>query len=738
MKRSLCHGVSVFAAIVATSGVLAGDNAPYVQSDCTNTVNVGYFASAKTKIEVDFQLTKLVKNKDTVFGHYGNDLTILLYAPLNDSLAGTFKFSAKDGGYAGIELSPSVAIDLARHTAVIDMPNRRVAMHAADGTLQGEATLTSSWTAGKTSNWPLILFGSSTDASGTARQCVFARIYGVRISETENGVERLVHDLVPCLKGENAGFYDNETGTFFGGHGSVGSLAVGGEGVMTVQEDGYIETPADNSSRHLSFNTGYFMKSNSWLEVDYQWLGTPKDLLFGAWDAGAKLSTGFWINADSFNFLFKPSGGYRTFSSGIAKDNYRHTAVIDARNASFRLLNRSGYVQYSGADATGDNPGNAVAAWPVVLFGAAEDAAGTGKQWSYARIFSAKFYEGDDPNPVKAFVPYVKDGTVGFLETVSGEFAATSGMSYGGALRGRADAYVESDGSTCLNLGYKANMRSRIEMDFASLGAYGRSLCGAWNDGDLRYTFWSSNIGNNDRKWTFIFHGKNSTGSQYFLPIDEDEDRHTVVMDMKNRRMSVVTDGVTNWTQVAAADTFDASDESLYPMGVFGNVDNAAGTHSSMLSKARVFSVRIYEDGDLKHEFLPCKDGDTVSLYDTVDKKCAARAGASQPWPGIGGKGVEGAERWLVEPQDMFVGVSKSVMLKALAAGAVSYRWTCNGEAVAGGADGELAVSWRESKTSDVYAVTPVYSIGGGEAVGTAVAAVTVEYAQRGLTIIVK
>ena len=732
-----------FALLLACVSALGafGNNDPYIQSDGANTVNLGYFASKKTKIEVDFQFAELVKEYDTVFGHYGNDLTFLLYAPLNDSLAGTFKLSAKDGGYVGLELSPRVSIDLARHKAVIDVPNRHVAMYAADGSLQGEANFPSAWTTEKTSNWPLLLFGSSNDANGSARygRCAKVRIYGAKIYETDNGQQTLVHDLVPCLKGENAGLYDNVTTTFFGGHGSSGGLVSGGEGIMTISEDAYIESPADNkASKHLSFNTGYCMKSNSWLAVDYQWLGTPEDLLFGAWRDNAKLCTAFWINASRFSFLFKPDGGYASFASGVAPDNYRHVAIIDARNKNFRLLNRSGFVQWSGAstDATPNNN----AAWPIVLFGSAKDAAGTGEQWSYARIFSAKFYEGDNPNPVKEFVPFSNHGVVGFKETVSGTFYPTDGMADGGAIAstGQTDAYLKSAGSTCLNLGYKANMKSRIEMDFMSLGSKSKCLCGAWAAGDLCYTFWSNDSG----KWAFIFHGKNSSNPQYGTGLDEDQERHTVVMDMKNQRMSIVTGGVTNWTQVATAGTFNATDESSYPMGLFGHINNADGTSYGMQAKMCVYSVRIYEDdgsGDvLKHEFLPCKDGATVSLYDTVDKTCAARVKTSDPWPTIGGKGVEGVERWLVEPQDATLKVNASVTLKALAAGAVSYKWTCNGEAVAGGTDGELDVEWRKADTPDVYVVTPVYSVLGAETDGTATATATITHLTRGLVISIR
>ena len=53
----------------AAFGAFAGDNDPYIESAGFSSVNVGYYVSAKTKIEVDFQLTKLKEGNLMVFGH---------------------------------------------------------------------------------------------------------------------------------------------------------------------------------------------------------------------------------------------------------------------------------------------------------------------------------------------------------------------------------------------------------------------------------------------------------------------------------------------------------------------------------------------------------------------------------------------------------------------------------------------------------------------------------------------
>ena len=105
--------------------------------------------------------------------------------------------------------------------------------------------------------------------------------------------------------------------------------------------------------------------------------------------------------------------------------------------------------------------------------------------------------------------------------------------------------------------------------------------------------------------------------------------------------------------------------------------------------------------------------------------------------PTIGGMGVDGEEKWLVEPQDETVACSKSVTLKAKAAGAISYKWAQNGEAVEGGTDGSLEVEWHRSKTPDTYTVTPVYDVFGAEVDGEP-KTVEVTNEPQGLMIIVR
>lgn len=716
MKKLLA--MSCVAALFAATSAQAEDAYVYSTEVSSNggegsSVNIGYFMKATSRIEVDFQYLE-VPTRDVLFGAWGVpglDVTPgLRMAFWNNN--GKFCFILDSDAYYN---HPStVALDTARHTAVIDAPNRAFRLLASDGTLEWSGSVASGHNVNGVANWPIVLFGCAKNATGQGNQHTKARIYGVKIYETENGVETLVRDLVPCKKGDRIGFYDRLSGVFYGGQSTLGDLASGGDNIMTLQDDGYLQTPSSNNSKEkIAFNTGYCMTHDSRIEVDFQWLGTPAHLLFGAWDGGAVLRYGFWINSDAFSFILGENSGLPSFSSGIAKNNYRHKAIIDAKSKSFRLLQESGLVEYSGT-TTAACTNNA--AWPIVLFGAASDASGAGKQFSYARIFSAKIYTNDTVL-VKDFEPYVKDGAAGFMDKVSGTFTAISGIIAGGKIETH-DAYVENDGKTVLNLNYFANMKSRIEVDYQCLNPSSTVVIfGAWQQGQPRYCCWN----NGSHEIIFNFSGVSGNAIQSTTGITADSNRHTAVMDLKNHALAYITGSVTNNITVNSSAKFNALDVATDPMGVFSGIYNGGTT---MTSHSRIYSVRIYENDELVHEFLPYTDGVTNSLRDVVTGYVAKKLISTSANPTIQGIGVDGAERCVVTPQNATVSYSKSTTLKAVAVGAVlRYEWTCNGEAISGGANGELEVAWRKTKTPDVYAVTAIYSVGGGEVRGAPVSA---------------
>lgn len=716
---------------------LGEDDSPYVESDGSSfwgAVDTRYFPNSKTKVEVDFRQMELRTNHDCVFGHYASDYTLLLYGPVNGTpLAGKYKLVAKDDTYGnGTDL---ISVDTRRHTAMIDVPNRHVEMRAPDGDVQAQANLSTKSTYNFTNvTCPLALFGSSADAYGKTLKGrgVKARIYSAKIWENENAdgsgkwIEK--HIFLPCVKEGVVGFKDQVTGMFVSGE----NLTAGGNVPKETETDPYIDT--GTSGMAISFDTGYYVTANTRIVCDFMPLKQQNGQQF-PFEAGDGVSATNGNEKSYMRMYGNGSTGEGSFSyccgkqlmidaSVAYKPNIRRKLTLDAYKGKFKIETNGEVLRDMTLADTCRNPNPSSTTLKIL-----SNANGNG-YYCMARLYSFQIYEKDVC--VRDYRPYVKGGVVGlrYVEGDGGFITASNAanalkLKCGGAIEieGRTDAYIENDGKTTLNLGYKAKTSSRIECDYQWLSlAKSTVICGAWNDyvTGIRYCCWNNN--GNSGKIQFIFDG-NSKAQQSTPDIIADLKRHTAVMDMKNRQLAYVTDGITNSVAVNSEANLTNSPDCSHEMGVFGGIPY----NESMTSYARVYAVRIYEDNELKHEFLPYKNGEVVSLRDTKTGYVAtktAKSGVTPAWPTIGGKGVDGAEKWIVEPQAA-VTLTKNGEPKTItanASGAQSYKWTKNGEAIEGVENGELTVSWEKrsaGNTVDTYTVTPIYNVFGTEVEGT-------------------
>ena len=738
------------AAFTYGGDVLELEDDPYIENDGSaySAIDTRYFPNKRTKVEVDFREMTLAKNNDIPFGHYStDDYSLLIYRPVNDSLVGTYKLVAKDGGYSGLELTPAVSADTRRHTAVIDIPGRHVEMRAPDGGVQGQATLSGSgWSWNfSTVNNPLMMFGHSTDAYGNSNQRITGRIYGVRIYESANsdgsGEWTKVHDFTPYLRKGVPGFKDTVTGKYVSG----GNIVAGGNPPEEDDVDPYLDTGTEGLV--MSFDTGYYVSSNTCIVCDFMPLKQKADqsFIFEAGDgtsannsgkmfmrmyANGNTGTGgisYACGSDQYVVIHPDSSKQIWFAP-----NVRRTVTLDAYQGKVEMAMNGERVSEKSLAATSRLPDKSASTLKIF------SSSGGGNHATMARLYSFQIYE--EGVLVRDYRPCVKDGVVGLrdIEGDGGFITASNAANApkimgGGAIEGRTDAYIENDGVTTLNLGYKANMKTRIEYDFQNLQlGSDKVFFGAWNGdvGKLRYCCWNSG-----GKIKFIF-GGNSSGTQNPTSIDTDYRRHTAIMDFKNKALAFVTGDTTN--DVAVAGTFGESDTSTQNMGAFSGI--AANGSTSMQSTSRIYSIRIYEDNALVHEFLPYKKGDSVSLYDTKTGNVAAKLVSSTATPTISGKGVDGEEKWVkVLPAAKTIQPNGSATLIAAAVGAKSYVWKKDGVVIDGETGESITVDWdrKSCKTPETYSCTAVYDLFGVETLGEPVSC-TVEHIPQGMVIILK
>ena len=714
--------ISAIVALSASFGAFAED--AYVESLKANTIFTDYYAKPTTRIDLDFKW---------LAGDYG-DASVshggMVIGPWSTG-CGTATAFWNSGVVNGMQfivgsdqkfVNSGRYISAARWFLSIDSHTGKlqVALHGAATT--NEVTSGAKFEAN--AKWPVSLLGSSMSTDGSAvdnGQFAKARIYGCKIYEWNetSGNYDLKRNYVPVLRDGVPCLRDTVTDSFaLDPRAGAAALAYGGD----IEEvgHGYIQLTATSGA--VGLFTGYKMKATSRVELDGA-LGSASGTFrpMGCWNGGSSTKMRYLVwTSGRKNQFFLNSGSSN--GSGPAIDTNRHTWVFDAVN------NKGGYITGSTTNAAIEGTAPASGAESSIQLSIFADSNGSAfAEPAYGmKCYGLKIYEGGVL--VTNFVPYVRNGEAGFRDTLTGAFlsAGTANFAAGGNIElsgpTAKDAFVESDGTQVLNTGYKVGNQSRVEVDVALKSPKKGFICGNFASGaGLRWSMW---IEGSTGTGPLRFSGGSGGHNTDILNPWPGTERMKLVYDMANAQGWVVRDGV---EVVKKNVTSPGSLTCAFPMGVFGSLASADGTVvDTTLAAAnagipmRVYSVRIYEGDSTEPaaEFLPYNGAEGVGLYDTKTGKLALKHSASVADPTIGGMGVDGAEKWLVEPKDETVACSKSVTLKAKAAGAISYKWKQNGKAVEGGTDGSLEVAWHRSKTPDTYTVTPVYSVFGAEVDG--------------------
>lgn len=714
-KFYTCGGLAASAnAPTALSG-RSGDGDGFIESDGSlySSIDTRYFPSGKTKVEVDFQFVRNAASKDCLLGNYGSTYTVLVYAPNG----GNFNLEAKDSGHATLSFANAVKSDTARHTAVIDAPKTHAALYDANGALQGEADFPDSWTHKNTANWPLTLFGSSTNAWGKTRQNAVARIFGVKISESsDNGATYTpVHTFTPCVKGGIPGFYDKVTGKFISG----GNLIAGGN-VMEIDDDPYVASPEGG----CFFDTGFYATSNTCVVCDFMLLEQRTNQQF-PFEAGAA------ADGKSFMRMYgNGSAGTGDFAYALGQDNFKSLEVyysptarrqitLDAYNCKAAVAVNGHTIREMSTAASGRQP---------------EQSTGTLKIFSNsamnanscrARLYGFKIYE--EGRLVHDYVPICQGGTYALVDKVTGKVLekASGSAAFDGSTANDSlddsffdapmrdeDAYIESDGTQAINLGYFTTPDTRYEIDYQMTAIVGQMRPFGEATSTLSAELYIQDTGN-------VAFGVGDSWKGQYTNTGADLNRHVAVLDLVNREC-----GYSGYKLFAFDAATVCTRTATYPMWLFAKGTNANGAYNNR-AKMKLYAFRIYEAGELVHEYLPYKNGETVGLYDTVTGGVKLNsvngANAFAYGGGMGYDKFAGVKTALTtEPADVFVKSRRTATLTAFAPGAVRYIWTRNGSVLAGADSSALEIVWEKPKTAGtpIYGVTPVFVKDGVEVRG--------------------
>ena len=209
----------------------------------------------------------------------------------------------------------------------------------------------------------------------------------------------------------------------------------------------------------------------------------------------------------------------------------------------------------------------------------------------------------------------MKGGVAGLLDSVTGTFLYDTRHSGAGAFASGGDIetldddpYVESDGTSGINLGVMASPNLKIQVDYAmtvveagSGGDYQQRILGQDNSTSYpRISIYVNGSGN-----TSLASGDGWTAAS--TGIAADTNRHTAVIDNPALKWAYMTGVTTNWSYTASA---DLTKSALRPLGLFGNTYDDAGTSFNRQAKAKVYGCKIWAGDTLVRDLAPrCIDG---------------------------------------------------------------------------------------------------------------------------------
>ena len=592
---------SVFAWTVAISTMALAEDA-YVASNGSQGINTGYCMTPDTRWEVDFQLTTTTPLQARIVGGDCGSPNFFVSCYING--AGNFSFGAGDTFKA---FSTGIAVDTARHTAILDCPSQKMYYINAAGVTNWTGTINVDCT--KAATIPLVLcaVASSADVTQIA-SCASVKIYSFKVYE--QGV--LVRDFKPCLQAGVPGLRDAVTGVFVKDD-RVGAAALASGGDIEEHEDGFVQ-----SAGGQGVNSRYFMNPGTKVEIDYALTDATVNSqwrLVGADNAGCNAYSAIYIGGGGVSFGTGDS--FTGLGSQTAPNLLRHTCVIDSPG------NKYYYVTGVTTNWTGTiaSTRTKTAVHPMGIFADCTSTSGTAfNNFAKAKIYRVKFWT--DGELVHDYLPCVQDGVAGFKDLVDGEFVTSGGLTSGGDITSEeGDAYIESTNGNCyIDTGYYFGPKTRIDADFAFIDTAVQQF--VFETGTQVVSRFYINGGTN-YAWSCQDDSGNWTSTGVPLAAYV---RRFGTIDANNKTVAFSTAGFTNYTATISSCTKTCTKALIMFANVYRNANYA---------QMRLYGFKIYEDGVPVRDYVPYVINGVAGVKDTLSGSFAASGnGSAFSWGG--------------------------------------------------------------------------------------------------------
>ena len=726
-KQTKCWSARIAAVLVAVScetvaaATIANMSDTYLESDGSQAIDTGWPASAKTKVVVDFECAD-TNGTSYVFGSAGSSLPFSagLYFQSGANIAFAMGDAANNSVYKnfGSKAPPTFS----RYTATLDCASGTATLAGAGKTIEVDV---SSQIRTATNNLSLAVFARHT-ASGYDSGFT-GRLYSMQVFDDGE----LVRDLIPYSFGGVTGLYDRANGVVYGNVQSEGNPFVFGT------DSAYA---LGSSAKPVYIDTGFTPDCKTKVEFDFALCSTnsgPRP--FGV-IATSGLCWGMYVTTAgeiAYTVRSKNNNGATT---KIAADGRRRVLTLDGPDNSAVLADADGEILFEGTLSQKPDT-NERAAKSLVVFGG--NAASGYSNAADVKVYGMKIW--DDGTLVRDFTPRIVDGVSGLWDAQNSKFYTPETgcrLAVGGAVEcasaggigaaASADAYLEAaEAGPILDTGYRFKKNSRIVLDYAFVATNDTSALFAL---DARsgasapcLGFYNQNGGIRFR----YFDGAKAAFDSANSPAQWNFTRHVYDIDLSTGKRTIKQNG----TDVKS-DTFTipSSFDAGASIVLFGRrTDNGTGVQDPQA--LRVYSLKIYEDGNLVRDFTPAVLDGKAGLYDPLTGTFAGNVNASAKSDfSIHGGGSDGnGLMFSKHPQSCTVSVDGSSTLSAHAPGATGYQWLKDGEPIPGATGRMIDLEWEKAPAAS-YQCLAFYAIAGYGVSNTA----TVENTRRGMVIILR
>ena len=363
---------------------------------------------------------------------------------------------------------------------------------------------------------------------------------------------------------------------------------------------GRYNTKAECKVEWMAFSDSAFLDSGDWTGDKRFFMchcSSPSGNMFAGYGVGTKISY------NSQELLFEKKRIYTYVSEYTA---------IDSDNNSTNIVTIDGIKVHSKALAGGLNTG-------LNLYVFAMNHNGSSYGYSKTRCYGLTIWqgsaEGGAMTKVREFKPCVKNGRAGLYDTVS-ETIFYSGSSKDLTYDTNCDVpdafidYVESFGNSYIDTKVTGRSGTAAKMEMAFMESADQGFLEARKGSNGRFYLFH-NYSNN--KWLYGYGGYFSFGSY------EPRRKYYVESSLASgsQVIKVGEDGPDGATTTLVDKTDTATIDTDLDMYLFKcNYDGSA----LYGSKARVYWLKLFQDGKMVRDFRPCLKYGEAALYDDVSK----------------------------------------------------------------------------------------------------------------------